>query len=55
MEYLKKAISESAVADEDERIRATVKSMLQRIEQQGEVAVREMAKQFEIYDQKHYA
>ncbi len=50
MEYLKKAISESAVADEDERIRATVKSMLQRIEQQGEVAVREMAKQFDNWE-----
>lgn len=50
MEFLKSAMSEAAVADEDERIRATVKSMLQRIEQQGEVAVREMAKQFDNWE-----
>lgn len=47
MEYLKKAISEAQVADEDEKIQSTVKGMLERIRQEGESAVREFARQFD--------
>ena len=45
MEYLKK--STAAVAENDERIQATVKTMLTRIETEGESAVREYAAQFD--------
>jgi len=45
MEYLKK--STAPVAENDERIHATVKTMLARIETEGESAVREYAAQFD--------
>ncbi|GGK72103.1 histidinol dehydrogenase [Amphritea balenae] len=45
MEYLKK--STAAVAENDERIQATVKTMLARIDTEGEAAVREYAAQFD--------
>jgi len=47
MEFLKQAVSEAAIVDEDEKIQATVKAMLQRIKDEGEVAVREFAQQFD--------
>lgn len=47
MEYLKKAVSDAVIFDEDEKIQATVKAMLQRIKDEGEVAVRAFAKQFD--------
>ncbi|MEH6648692.1 MAG: histidinol dehydrogenase [Motiliproteus sp.] len=47
MEFIKNAISEEAVADEDEKIQATVKAMLQRIQDEGEVAVKAFAQQFD--------
>ena len=47
MEYLKKAISDSVIVDEDEKVQSTVKAMLQRIKGEGEVAVRAFAKQFD--------
>ncbi|MEP0072520.1 MAG: histidinol dehydrogenase [Marinomonas sp.] len=47
MEYLKKAISDAAVADEDERVQVAVKAMLQRIEAEGEEAVKAFALQFD--------
>lgn len=47
MEYLKNAISEAQVADEDEKIQTTVKGMLERIRQEGEAAVRDFARQFD--------
>ncbi len=45
MEYLKK--SSAPVAESDERIHATVKTMLARIDSEGESAVREYAAQFD--------
>jgi sulfopropanediol 3-dehydrogenase len=45
MEYLKK--SAAPVAENDERIHATVKAMLARIEMEGESAVHEYAAQFD--------
>ncbi|MGB0468743.1 MAG: histidinol dehydrogenase [Pontibacterium sp.] len=45
MEYLKK--STAPVAENDERIQATVKNMLARIADEGESAVREYAAQFD--------
>lgn len=45
MEYLKRSTAE--VAKADERIQATVKTMLERIDAQGESAVREYAAQFD--------
>jgi sulfopropanediol 3-dehydrogenase len=45
MEYLKKSTAE--VAQSDERIQATVTTMLARIESEGETAVREYAAQFD--------
>ncbi len=50
MEYLKKAISDEAVADEDEKIQASVKVMLNRIHDEGEGAVRFYAKQFDNWE-----
>lgn len=47
MEYLKHAVSDSVIADEDEKIQAAVKSMLQRIQTEGEDAVRAFALQFD--------
>jgi sulfopropanediol 3-dehydrogenase len=47
MEYLKKAVSDAVIVDEDEKVQATVKAMLQRIKDEGEVAVRAFAKQFD--------
>lgn len=47
MEYLKKAVSDAVVADEDEKIQAAVKSMLHRIDEEGEAAVRAFALQFD--------
>ena len=47
MEYLKKAISDAAVADEDERVQVAVKAMLQRIEKEGEEAIKAFALQFD--------
>jgi len=48
MEYLKKA--SAVIADQDQRIQATVKQMLTRIENEGESAVREYASQFDNWD-----
>ena len=45
MEYLKR--STAPVAENDEKIQATVKTMLARIEAEGEAAVREYAAQFD--------
>ena len=50
MEYLKKAISAEAVADEDEKIQAAVKGMLERIHSEGEEAVKFFAKQFDNWE-----
>ncbi|OMH31696.1 histidinol dehydrogenase [Motiliproteus sp. MSK22-1] len=47
MEYLKNAVSEAVVAGEDEQIQLAVKSMLERIQQEGESAVAELALQFD--------
>lgn len=47
MEYLKRAAAEGDVAQEDERIQAVVKEMLNRIKLEGESVVREYAKQFD--------
>jgi len=47
MEYLKKAISSDLVADEDEKVQAIVKGMLERIRNEGESAVRDFAVQFD--------
>jgi len=47
MKFLKQAVSEAAIADEDEKIQATVKAMLQRIKDEGEVAVKSFAQQFD--------
>ncbi len=47
MEYLKRALAEETVAEEDERIQATVKAMLQRIDAEGEAAVRAFALEFD--------
>lgn len=47
MEYLKNAISADMVADEDEKIQATVKEMLRHIQADGEAAVRGYAAQFD--------
>jgi sulfopropanediol 3-dehydrogenase len=49
MEYLKKAISDSAVADEEERVQKIVKDMLQRIQEEGEEAVKAFALQFDSW------
>lgn len=49
MEYLKQAVSASVVADEDEKIQTTVKAMLQRIQEEGESAVRAFAQQFDSW------
>ncbi|RDE22846.1 histidinol dehydrogenase [Motiliproteus coralliicola] len=49
MEYLKQAVSASVVADEDEKIQTTVKAMLQRIQEEGEAAVRAFAQQFDSW------
>lgn len=49
MEYLKRAAAEAEVAQEDERIQATVKDMLAKIKRHGESAVREYAKQFDSW------
>ncbi|MFT6044308.1 MAG: sulfopropanediol 3-dehydrogenase [Arenicella sp.] len=50
MKYLKNAISAAEVAEEDEKIQSTVKAMLQRIKDQGEVAVEEFARQFDCWE-----
>ncbi len=47
MEYLKKAVSEETLANEDEKIQATVKSMLERIHEEGESAVSSYARKFD--------
>lgn len=47
MEFLKNAVSDSVIADEDEKIQAAVKGMLQRIQTEGEEAVRAFALQFD--------
>ncbi|MDB4837646.1 histidinol dehydrogenase [Marinomonas sp.] len=47
MEYLKAAISDSAVADQVERIQAVVKTMSSPIQDQGEEAVKAFALQFD--------
>lgn len=49
MEYLKRAAAEAEVAQEDERIQATVKDMLAKIKRDGESAVREYAKKFDSW------
>lgn len=49
MEYLKRAAAEDDVAQEDERIQAVVKEMLNRIKLEGESVVREYAKQFDSW------
>ncbi|MGH1539658.1 MAG: histidinol dehydrogenase [Arenicella sp.] len=48
MKYIKK--STAAVAESDNNIQATVKSMLAKIEQEGESAVREYAAQFDQWE-----
>ncbi len=48
MKYIKK--STAAVAESDNNIQATVKSMLEKIEQEGESAVREYAAQFDQWE-----
>ncbi|GAA0828182.1 MULTISPECIES: histidinol dehydrogenase [Marinomonas] len=47
MEYLKNAVSGAVVADEDEKIQAAVKTMLHRIQEEGEEAVKAYALQFD--------
>ncbi|MBR7890116.1 histidinol dehydrogenase [Marinomonas sp. A79] len=47
MEFLKNAVADSVIADEDEKIQAAVKGMLQRIQTEGEEAVRAFALQFD--------
>ncbi|MEL0614549.1 histidinol dehydrogenase [Marinomonas arenicola] len=47
MEYLKNAVSSAVVADEDEKIQAAVKTMLHRIQEEGEEAVKAYALQFD--------
>jgi len=62
MEYLKQAVSDTDIVDEDEKVQATVKAMLHRIKDEGEVAVRALAKQFDnwqgefiLSDEKRHA
>ncbi|PWQ97603.1 histidinol dehydrogenase [Leucothrix arctica] len=50
MEFLKQAISVDMVAQEDEKTQAIVKGMLQRIQDEGESAVKEYAKQFDNWE-----
>ena len=50
MEFLKEAVSAEVVANEDDRIQAVVKEMLQHIERDGEEAVAGYAKQFDNWE-----
>ncbi len=50
MEYLKKATA--TVAETDEKVRQTVKTMFEEIQHQGEEAVRKYAKQLDHWDQE---
>jgi len=50
MKYLKHAIAERQVVLEDEKIQSTVKTMLQRIRENGESAVEEYARQFDCWE-----